>query len=88
MLFIGKQQCLHKSFQTTYLQQMSVFMQTLKFIGVTVFALQLFNNIKWKKNTTVDDKELENLCFIVFPRCYVKIHLFSVNLFFLVCFRH
>ena len=35
-----------------------------------------------------EDKELEKTCFAVFPGCYVKIHLFFVNLFFFVCFRH
>ena len=33
----------------TYLQRISVFMQNLKFGGVTVLAVQLFNKIKKKK---------------------------------------
>ena len=35
-----------------------------------------------------EDKEHEKTCFAVFPGCYVEIHLFLVNLFFFVCFRH
>ena len=35
-----------------------------------------------------EDKEHEKTSFTVFPGCYVKIHLFLVNLFFFVCFRH
>ena len=35
-----------------------------------------------------EDKEHEKTSFAVFPACYVEIHLFFVNLFFFVCFRH
>ena len=35
-----------------------------------------------------EDKEHEKTSFAVFPGCYVEIHLFLVNLFFFVCFRH
>ena len=49
LLFTGKQHCLLKKFfRGTYLQRISVFMQTFKFGGVTVLAVQLFNKIKKK----------------------------------------
>ena len=52
MLFTGKQHCLLKQFfRGTYLQRISVFMQNLKFGGVTVLAVQLFNKIKKNKKT-------------------------------------
>ena len=35
-----------------------------------------------------EDKGHEKTSFAVFPGCYVEIHLFLVNLFFFVCFRH
>ena len=54
-------------------------MQNFKFGGVTVLAVQLFNKIKRKKE---EDKEHEKTSFTVFPGCYVKKHLFFVNLFF------
>ena len=85
LFFTGKQHCLHKHFFLgTYLQRISVFMQNFKFCGVTVLAVQLFNKIKKKKKT----KNMKKTCFAVFHRCYVKIYLFLVNLFFFVCFRH
>ena len=62
-------------------------MQNLKFGGVTVLAVQLFNKIK-KKKEKKKTKEHEKTSFAVFPGCYVEIHLFLVNLFFFVCFRH
>ena len=51
-------------------------MQNFKFGGVMVLSVQLFNKIKLKK------KKTKNMSFAVFPRCYVEIHLFLVNLFF------
>ena len=63
-------------------------MQNFKFGGVTVLAVQLFNKIKRKKKNKEEDKEHEKTCFAVFHKCYVKISLFLVNLFFFVCFRH
>ena len=68
-----------------YLQPISVFMQNFKFGGVTVLAVQLFNKTKPKKK---GEEELERTCFAVFPTCYVKIHLFLVNIFIFLCFRH
>ena len=56
-------------------------MQNFKFGGVTVLAVQLFNKIKRKEKT----KNMKKTCFAVFPRCYVEINLFLVNLFFFVC---
>ena len=64
-------------------------MQNFKF--GTVLAVQLFNKIKKKKKKEKEeeeDKEHEKTSFAVFPGCYVEIHLFLVNLFFFVCFRH
>ena len=65
-------------------------MQHFKFGGVTVLAVQLFNKIKRKKKKKKDKKtkNMKKTCFAVFPGCYVEIHLFLVNLFFFVCFRH
>ena len=71
-------------------------MQNFKFVGVMVLAVQLFNKIKKKKKKKKkekkkkkkEDKEHEKTSFAVFPGCYVEIHLFLVNLFFFVCFRH
>ena len=57
-------------------------MQNFKFGGVTVLAVQLFNKAE------EEEKVHEKTGFAVFPRCYVEIHLFLVNLFFFVCFRH
>ena len=51
-----------------------------KFGGVTVLAVQLFNKIKRKK------KKMKNLNFSVFPTCFVKMHLFLVNLLFFCMF--
>ena len=85
LLFTGKQHCLLKQFfRGTYLQRISVFMQIFKFGGVKVLAVQLFNKI-WKKKKT---KNMKKTCFAVFPVCYVEIHLFLLNLFLFVCFRH
>ena len=82
MLFTGKQHCLHAFFPGgTYLQRISVFRQNVKFGGVTVLAVQLFNRIKRKKN-------LKKTCFSVFPTCFVKINLSLVKCFFILCFRH
>ena len=56
LLFTGKQHCsLKKIFRGTYLQRISVFMQNLKFGGVTVLAVQLFNKI-WKKKKKKKEK--------------------------------
>ena len=64
MLFTGKQHCLHKKkFRGTYLQRISVFMQNLKFGGVTVLAVQLFNKIKKKKKKTKNMKKHVSLYF-------------------------
>ena len=62
-------------------------MQNFKFGGVKVLVVQLFNKIKRKK---LDEKtkNMKKHCFAVFPGCYVEIHLFLMNLFFFVCFRH
>ena len=49
-----------------YLQQISVFMQDLKFGSVADLAVQLFNKIKRKKMME-EDEELEKTCFSVFP---------------------
>ena len=56
-------------------------------------AVQLFNKIKWKKKMKKNlkkkmKKNLKKTCFSVFPTCYVKIHLYLVNLLLFVCFRH
>ena len=86
LLFTGT---LHKHFfRGTYLQTISVFLQNFKFGGVTVLAVQLFNKIKRKKEKEKKTKNMKKTCFAVFHRCYVKIYLFLVNLFFFVCFRH
>ena len=71
LLFTGKQHCLLKQFfRGTYLQRISIFMQNLKFGGVTVLAVQLFNKIKKKKKKT---KNMKKTSFAVFPGCYVEI---------------
>ena len=58
-----------------------------------VLAVQLFNKIKKKKKKKKEKKKkmtknMKKTSFAVFPGCYVEIHLFLVNLFFFVCFRH
>ena len=56
-----------------------------------VLAVQLFNKIKKKKEKKKKKKNSNNMkktSFAVFPGCYVEIHLFLLNLFFFVCFRH
>ena len=63
-------------------------MQNFKFGGVTVLAVQLFNKIKKKKKKKKKTKNMKKQVSLYFPRCYVEIHLFLVNLFFFVCFRH
>ena len=69
-------------------------MQNLKFGGVTVLAVQLFNKIKKKKKKKKEKKKKKTknmkkqVSLYIFPGCYVEIHLFLVNLFFFVCFRH
>ena len=64
-------------------------MQNFKFGGVTVLAVQLFNKIKKKKKKKEKKtKNMKKTSFSVFPGCYVEIHLFLLNLFFFVCFRH
>ena len=51
-------------FRGTYLQRISVFMQNLKFDGVTVLAVQLFNKIwKKKKKKTKNMKKHVSLYF-------------------------
>ena len=57
-----------------------------------VLAVQLFNKIKKKKKEKKKKKKNSNnmkkTSFAVFTGCYVEIHLFLLNLFFFVCFRH
>ena len=43
-------------------------MQNLKFGGVTVLAVQLFNKIKKKKKKT---KNMIKICFAVFAGCLI-----------------
>ena len=52
-------------------------MQNLKFDGVTVLAVQLFNKIKRKKKKK-KKKKTKNMKK---PGCYVEMHLFLLNLF-------
>ena len=64
-------------------------MQNFKFGDITVLAVQFFNKIKWKKKKKKNKmyiEELEKTCFSVFPTCYVKIHLYFVNLLFCCMF--
>ena len=66
MLFTGKQHCLHlKQFRGTYLQRISVFMQNIKFGGVTILAVQLFNKIKQKKRKKT--KNMKKHVSLYFP---------------------
>ena len=57
-----------------------------------VLAVQLFNKIKKKKEKKKKKKKMtknmKKQVSLYFPECYVEIHLFLVNLFFFVCFRH
>ena len=63
LLFTGKQHCLHlKKIRGTYLQRISVFMQNLKFGGVVVLAVQLFNKIKKKKSKNMFHCISQMLC--------------------------
>ena len=64
-----------------------MFVQNFKFGDVTVLTVQLFNKIKQKKEKK-KTKNIKKTCFAVFPGRYVEIHLFWVNVFFFVCFRH
>ena len=52
-------------FRGTYLQRISVFMQNLKFVGVTVLAVQLFNKIKKKKKKKT--KNMKKHVLLYFP---------------------
>ena len=65
-------------------------MQNLKFGGVTVLAVQLFNKIKKKKKEKKKKKtkNMKKQVSLYFRGVMSKIHLFLVNLFFFVCFRH
>ena len=47
-----------------------------------------FGSTALQQDLEEEDKEHEKTSFAVFPGCYVEIHLFLVNLFFFVCFRH
>ena len=88
LLFTGKQYCKKIFFFRGPTCNEYVFMQNLKFGGVMVLAVQLFNKRKKEKKT----KNLKRTCFAVFPRCYVEIHflgefiLFLCFVFFFVCF--
>ena len=62
-------------------------LKNFKFGGVKVLAVQTFNKIKRKEKKKEKTKN-KKTCFAVFPGCYVEIHLFLVNIFFFICFRH
>ena len=62
-------------------------MHNFKYGDIMVLAVQLYNKIK-KKKKEKKTKDLKKTCFAVFPGCYAEIHLFLVNVFFFVCFRH
>ena len=65
-------------------------MQNFKFSSVTVLAVQLFNKIKRKEKKKKKKKKTKNMknMFRCVPGYYVEIHLFLVNVFFFVCFKH
>ena len=56
------------------------------YYGFGSTALQ--QDLEEEEEEEEEDKEHEKTCFAVFQGCYVEIHLFLVNLFFFVCFRH
>ena len=68
--------CLHAKFQVRWCYS----------FGST--ALQQDLEEEEEEEEEEEDKEHEKTSFAVFPGCYVEIHLFLVNLFFFVCFRH
>ena len=88
LLFTGKQHCLHYEFYRGGGD-----------LPATNICLHAKFQVRWcygfgstalqqDEAEEGEDKGLEKTCFAVFPRCYVEIYLFLVNLFFFVCFRH
>ena len=83
LLFTCKQHCLHKKhFGGPTCDE---YLSSCK-ISSSVFLR--FWQYSSSTREEEEDKEHEKTCFAVFPGCYVEIHLFLVNLFFFVCFRH
>ena len=88
MLFTCKQHCLHKKiFGDLPAMNICLFAkcQVRWCYGFGSTALQ--QDLE-EEEEEEEEKEHEKTSFAVFPGCYVEIHLFLVNLFFFVCFRH
>ena len=62
LLITSKQHCLFKKFfRGTYLQRISVFMQNVKFGGVTVLAVQLFTRFGRRRRRSGEEEDMKNM---------------------------
>ena len=86
LLFTGKQHCLH--LKKNWGPTCNEYLSSCKISSSLVLRFWQYSSSTRLSGKKEEDKEHEKTCFTVFPGCYVEKHLFFVNLFFFVCFRH